>query len=94
MSLPVLFCAMIWVVVNAVVFAMMAWDKSAAQNAMRRIPEFNLLIIALIGGSLGAILGQQIFRHKMRKEPFRSILFGIVALHVAIVSYFVFKQLL
>jgi uncharacterized membrane protein YsdA (DUF1294 family) len=91
----VLFIALFFLtVLNATAFAMMAWDKSASQNGMRRIPEANLLFIALIGGSVGAVLGQQMLRHKTRKEPFQSILFGIVALHASVVSYFAFRQLL
>ncbi|MGX9443556.1 DUF1294 domain-containing protein [Nitrobacteraceae bacterium UC4446_H13] len=61
---------------------------------MRRIPESKLLFFAPIGGSAGAILGQQLFRHKTRKEPFQSILFGISTLHATVVSYLLFKQIL
>lgn len=95
MNWHVLFYAVVaWLVLNAAAFTMMTWDKSASQNAMRRIPEANLLFVALIGGSAGAVLGQQLLRHKTRKEPFRSILFGIVALHCAATSYFLFRLLL
>jgi uncharacterized membrane protein YsdA (DUF1294 family) len=45
-----------------------------------------LLGLALIGGSFGAITAQHWFRHKTRKEPFRSTLYGIVCLQIVAVS--------
>ena len=46
----------------------------------RRIPEGDLLGLALIGGSLGALLARHLFRHKTRKEPFSTQLLVITAL--------------
>lgn len=90
----ILFCtAVFWIALNAAAFTMFARDKWAAENGRWRIPESNLLLIAFIGGSIGAIAGQKMLRHKTRKEPFRSILFSIAALHLAVVSYLVFKLL-
>jgi uncharacterized membrane protein YsdA (DUF1294 family) len=52
-------------------------DKRAARLGQRRTPERTLLMLALIGGTSGAIAAQQLLRHKTRKEPFRSILWAI-----------------
>lgn len=73
------------IVVNGIAFLMFYWDKLCAQNRQRRIPEINLLFVALIGGSAGAIAAQQLLRHKSYKEPFRSTLWTIAAVQVAIV---------
>ena len=61
-----LYAVTAWAVLNAVAFTMMAWDKNASENDMRRIPEANLLFVALIGGSVGAVIGLQVFRHIRR----------------------------
>ena len=55
-----------FIVVNIVGFAIMGIDKRRAQKHVFRIPEATLFIIAIIGGSLGAILGMYSFRHKTR----------------------------
>lgn len=39
---------------------------------MRRITEVTLLAFGVVGGWPGAIMGQQIFRHKTQKQPFKT----------------------
>jgi uncharacterized membrane protein YsdA (DUF1294 family) len=60
-------------------------DKQRAMSGERRIPESDLLGLALIGGSPGALIARKLFRHKTRKEPFSTQLFVIVALQVGAV---------
>ena len=55
-------------------------DKQLAIAGKRRVPESNLLGLALVGGSPGALLARHLFRHKTRKEPFSTQLLVIVAL--------------
>ncbi len=73
--------ALIIVLINIVTFCVFWWDKDAARAGDWRVPENRLLGLALIGGSLGAVAAQKILRHKTRKEPFRTQLRLIVALH-------------
>lgn len=66
-------------------------DKMAARKAWRRVPESTLLMFGLVGGWPGAIVGQQVFRHKTQKQPFKtwfiiSVMVNIVVL-VALVRY-------
>lgn len=65
--------------VNLTAFASFGWDKRCAISGDRRIPEKTLLGLALIGGAFGAVAAQQTFRHKTRKEPFRTLLWLILA---------------
>ena len=51
---------------NLVGFAVMGIDKKRAVKRLWRIPESTLFIIALIGGSLGSIIGMYFFHHKTR----------------------------
>lgn len=60
-------------------------DKQRAIAGQRRIPEGDLLGLALIGGSLGALLARHLFRHKTRKEPFSTNLLVIIALQLGTV---------
>ena len=68
--------------INVLEFVAFAWDKHCARKGMWRISESTLLLLALIGGSVGAIAGQRILRHKTRKEPFRTSLLVIAGLQV------------
>ena len=51
--------------------ASMASDKIRAMEHRFRIPESVLITIAVIGGSIGSILGMVLFHHKTRKAKFR-----------------------
>lgn len=59
-------------VLSIICFAMYAVDKSAARKGTQRIPERTLLSVGYLGGWPGALVAQHTFRHKTRKQPFRS----------------------
>lgn len=71
------------VVINAVGLVAFGWDKYCAERDMYRVPERTLLMIAVIGGAAGSIAGQRLFRHKTRKEPFRTYLNITVLINIA-----------
>ncbi|HRK62894.1 MAG TPA: DUF1294 domain-containing protein [Terricaulis sp.] len=70
--------------INIAAFAAFADDKRRAVQNRQRLPEADLLALAAFGGALGALLGQQIFRHKTRKQPFRAKLIAAAIANVAI----------
>ena len=61
-------------------------DKSKARKERRRIPERVLHWLTFLGGTVGAILGQKIFRHKTVKKPFRLAFIAIVVLQVVLLG--------
>ena len=64
-------------IINALTVLAFWVDKRIAQEGGRRISEANLLTLALIGGSPGAMFARQRFRHKTRKQPFSAQLFTV-----------------
>ena len=56
--------------VNFITFLLYGDDKSRARRHAWRIPEKVLMGAAVIGGSIGALLGMSIFHHKTRKPKF------------------------
>lgn len=58
--------------VNAITVTRFWRDKQRAIAGLRRVPEAELLGLALIGGTPGAFLARAMFRHKTRKQPFST----------------------
>ncbi|EQA6239182.1 DUF1294 domain-containing protein [Enterobacter ludwigii] len=81
--------------INVLTLAMYGADKMAARRAMRRVPEATLLVFGLIGGWPGAIIGQQLFRHKTQKQPFKTyfIVSVIVSISAMVAVYQLFHVL-
>jgi len=55
---------------NLIGFALMGIDKYKAKKRAFRIPEATLFIVAIIGGSIGSIIGMYAFHHKTRHRRF------------------------
>ena len=68
---------------NVFVFAMYGVDKRKAKKGNRRISEKTLLTAAFFVGSVGAMLGMSIFRHKTKHWKFKILLPLFTLLHVA-----------
>ena len=70
------------VLVNALTMFRFWQDKQRAIAGKRRVPEGDLLGLALIGGSPAALVARRLFRHKTRKEPFSTYLLVIIVLQI------------
>ncbi len=57
--------------VNLVAFYLMGKDKKRARTRGSRIPEKTLFLWAIVGGSIGSVVGMQHFRHKTRHMSFK-----------------------
>lgn len=73
---------------NILLFTLMAIDKQKAKLRQWRISEKTLFILALIGGSIGGILGMYTFRHKTKHLKF-TLGFPIIFLF-QLISIFLF----
>jgi uncharacterized membrane protein YsdA (DUF1294 family) len=61
----------VWLIlINLVGFIQMYVDKQRARKDKWRIPEKQLFLVALVGGSVGSIFGMYIFRHKTKHKSF------------------------
>lgn len=72
------------VLINLLTLLIYGADKLAAIRAWQRVPESTLLVFGLVGGWPGAICGQQLFRHKTCKQPFKTWFICSVVLNLAL----------
>lgn len=75
------------VVMNIIGFAIMGIDKSKAKRGAWRIPEKTLFLIAILGGSIGSLLGMKQFRHKTKHKTFTIGMPAILIVQAAIILY-------
>ena len=76
---------LLWVLIWTIIaFVLMGIDKWRAATGGWRIPEKTLFLAAILGGSLGAIVGMNLFRHKTRHKSFTLGLPAILAVQAAL----------
>ena len=74
--------------INVLAFAVYGVDKWKARQGRWRVPEATLLGLAALGGSVGAWVAMQLFRHKTKKNKFRYGVPIMFVLQLAAVLYF------
>lgn len=72
-------------IINALAFLLMLTDKQRARKNAWRIPEATLMGVAALGGSLGAVLGMRLFRHKTKHLKFSLGIPLMLAIHILLV---------
>ena len=72
---------------NAVAFIMYGIDKYKAQKAKWRISEATLLLLAVLGGSIGAWMGMKVWHHKTMHKKFKYGLPAILLIQIALMAY-------
>ena len=82
------------VAVNLVSFTLYGLDKLKAKKGLWRIKESTLLLIAALGGSVGALLGMEVFRHKTKHWQFKVLVPVFLVLHIALAVWLVKSGLL
>ena len=75
----------ILIVINIITFLVYGIDKWKAKQGSWRISEATLLILAVIGGSIGALLGMRVWHHKTMHKKFKYGLPLILLVQIALI---------
>ena len=78
-------------IINAIAFCLMLIDKYKARKNLWRIPEATLISTALLGGSIGALIGMYTVRHKTRHIKFTVGIPLILLAQIALTLYLLLK---
>lgn len=81
-----------WLIgINLVSFLIFGADKWKAKRGRWRIPEDALILLAVFGGSVGALAGMYVFRHKTRHNKFRWGIPLILLAQLALLYFFLIR---
>lgn len=90
-TLPLLtkIASVYFIVITVVTFFYFGFDKmKSLRENERRVSEKTLWLLALAGGSIGALLGMNYFRHKTKKVSFQAVMAVILMVQVGIIFFF------
>ena len=73
--------------INAVAFIVYGIDKYKAKKAKWRISEATLLLLAVLGGSIGAWMGMKVWHHKTMHKKFKYGIPAILLIQIALMAY-------
>ncbi len=74
-------------ILNVITFLIYAIDKWKAKKNRWRIPESILLLLAVLGGSIGALMGMKIWHHKTMHKKFKYGIPLIMILQIGMLLY-------
>ncbi len=75
-------------IINVIAFLAMWIDKRKAEKGKWRISETTLLLLGVLGGSMGSMIGMYTFRHKTKKKRFTIGMPAILIIEIII--YFIY----
>lgn len=75
--------------INVLTFLTYGVDKLKARKSWWRISEKTLLLLAILGGSIGAWVGMRLWRHKTLHKKFRYGVPAIIIAQIAIAVYLI-----
>lgn len=85
--IPLEYIIIYFLVINLLAFILFGLDKRFAQSGSWRISEKTLLVVSMLGGSVGAMFGMNFFRHKTKKNKFILGIPLILILQIAFIIY-------
>lgn len=78
--------------INTVAFIVYGIDKYKAKKAKWRISEATLLLLAVLGGSIGAWMGMKVWHHKTMHKKFKYGIPAILLIQIALMAYLHMNQ--
>ena len=82
----------VWLIaINLVTFAVYGADKRRARRGAWRVPEKTLFLLPLLGGSVGALLGMRVFRHKTKHWYFVWGVPAILLAQIALAAWLLYR---
>lgn len=79
-------------IINVATFLTYGLDKWKAKRSKWRIREAALLMLAVLGGSIGAWLGMKVWHHKTQHKKFKYGIPIIILVQAIIIWYFFFRK--
>jgi uncharacterized membrane protein YsdA (DUF1294 family) len=80
------------ILINILTFFVYGIDKGRAKHARWRISEATLLLLAVLGGSLGALCGMRVWHHKTKHKKFKYGVPLIFILQLLVVIWLISKM--
>ena len=78
-------------VINVATFFTYGIDKLKARKNKWRVREASLLLLAVLGGSIGALLGMKVWHHKTMHKKFKYGVPAIIVVQIAVIGYLLMK---
>ena len=75
--------------INVITFIAYGIDKLKAKKGKWRIPESTLLLLAIVGGSIGAWMGMKVWHHKTMHKKFKYGVPLIIAVQIGLCLYWI-----
>ena len=82
-----IYCLSYLIFINIITFMVYGIDKLKAKKGKWRIPESTLLLLASVGGSIGAWCGVKVWHHKTMHKKFRYGIPLIMTIQIVIIIY-------
>ena len=77
--------------INVFTLTLFGYDKDMAEKGKRRVSEKTLLTFTFLGGTLGALVGMRMYKHKTNKASFQ-FKFILRVIGQVVIYYFTFRR--
>ena len=84
-----IYCLSYLIFINIITFMVYGIDKLKAKKGKWRIPESTLLLLAIVGGSIGAWCGVKVWHHKTMHKKFKYGIPSIITVQIGLCLYFI-----